>query len=127
MAKPDEKRRIIFGIKLREARENSGYSLKKLGTLSDISPSYLNEIEKGKKYPSYEKVTSIAKQLNVESDWLISEKLDKKLAPVSDLLESGILKELPLEMLGLELPKLLELLSNTPSNLDERSDKRIEF
>ena len=49
MAKPDEKRRIIFGIKLREARENTSYSLKKLGDLSSISPSYLNEIEKGKK------------------------------------------------------------------------------
>ncbi|MEQ9299054.1 MAG: helix-turn-helix domain-containing protein [Cyclobacteriaceae bacterium] len=118
MAKPDEKRRIIFGIKLREARENSGYSLKKLGGLCSISPSYLNEIEKGKKYPSTEKVNSIAEHLKVDVDWLLSEKLDKKLAPVSDLLESGILKELPLAMLGLELPKLLELLSNTPSKLN---------
>lgn len=118
MAKPDEKRRIIFGIKLREAREQAGYSLKKLGTHCSISPSYLNEIEKGKKYPAQDKIDSIVLHLKVDREWLTSEKLDKKLAPVSDLLESGILKELPLEMLGLELPKLLELLSNTPSKLN---------
>lgn len=118
MAKSDEKRRIIFGIKLREARENIKYSLKKLGALCDISPSYLNEIEKGKKYPAEDKIERLAKHLEVDREWLQSEKLDKKLAPVSDLLESGILKELPLEMLGLELSKLLELLSNTPSKLN---------
>ncbi len=118
MSRSDENQRIILGIKLREAREQAGYSLQKLGDLSGISPSYLNEIEKGKKYPSIEKITSLSEQLAVDKEWLLSQKLDKKLAPVSDLLDSGILKELPLKMLGLELPKLLELLSNTPSKLN---------
>ncbi len=118
MARHDEKQRVILGIKLSQLREEKKMSLQELGKNTGISPSYLNEIEKGKKYPSQEKLEQIAKALGADFEWLASSKLDKKLAPVSDLLDSGILNELPLEMLGLELGKLLELLANTPSKLN---------
>ncbi|MFY0654764.1 MAG: ImmA/IrrE family metallo-endopeptidase [Cyclobacteriaceae bacterium] len=118
MALSKEYKKLIFGIKLREYRNRLKYSLQQLSQSSGVSVSYLNEIEKGKKYPKPDKIEHLAKALNVESSELVSERLDNKLSPLVELLHSGILSELPLEMFGLEPGKLLELLSNAPSKLN---------
>ncbi len=119
MAKLEEiNKRLIFGLKLKQARANKGYSLAELSGKTSISISFLNEIEKGKKYPKPEKITSIAIALGVNSDWMTTSELDKKLAPVAELIQSNILHELPLEMFGLKVSDLLELLSNAPTKLN---------
>jgi transcriptional regulator with XRE-family HTH domain len=118
MAINKEYKKIIFGIKLRQLRQNQELSLQKLSNLSGVSVSYLNEIEKGKKYPNSEKLVALADALKVKATELKSEILDKKLAPVSRLLHSGILSELPLDLFGLEISGLLNLLSNAPSKLN---------
>ena len=41
--------KLIFGLKLKQARTNKNLSLFGLAKITDLSKSYLNEIEKGKK------------------------------------------------------------------------------
>jgi cytoskeletal protein RodZ len=44
-----EKDYINFGLKLKQARTNKDLSLFGLAKITELSKSYLNEIEKGKK------------------------------------------------------------------------------
>lgn len=118
MALNKEYKKLIFGIKLRDYRNRKQFSLQKLSQLTNISVSYLNEIEKGKKYPKPDKIGRLGRVLGVQDGELVSEHLDNNLSPLVELLHSGILSELPLEMFGLEPGKLLELLSNAPSKLN---------
>lgn len=104
-------------MKLRQSRLDKGYSLSDLSKRSGISISYLNEIEKGKKYPKTEKIISLSKALDVSYDYLTSLHLNKQLAPISELIQSNILEELPLEFFGVETSDLIELLSVAPTKL----------
>jgi transcriptional regulator with XRE-family HTH domain len=113
-----EYKKLIFGIKLKQYRSAKKFSLQSLSKQSGISVSYLNEIEKGKKYPKEEKIIALSKCLEVPFKELTSEHLGNTLAPVSELLQSGILSELPLELFGLELSRLMDLLSNAPTKLN---------
>lgn len=106
--------RLIFGLKVRQHRKERGLSFKELAQLSGISVSYLNEIEKGKKYPKEDKIAELARVLNVSYDNLVSLKLPQKLTPIAELLRSNILENIPLEMFGLELHRVLELVAQTP-------------
>ncbi|UXP32012.1 XRE family transcriptional regulator [Reichenbachiella agarivorans] len=110
--------KLIFGIKLKQYRQRLNLSLQSLSDSCGISVSYLNEIEKGKKYPKTEKIIALAQALKVHPMDLKSEMLDKTLAPITQLMHSGILSELPLELFGLEVSRLLDLLSNAPSKLN---------
>ncbi len=112
-----EKVRLIFGLKLKHLRQEKGVSLSELAAQSGLSVSYLNEIEKGKKYPKAEKIVALAAALGVDYDALVSMKLSKKLEPIAELLRSNILSELPLEMLGLDAASLLSLLSDAPAQI----------
>lgn len=94
-----------------------GLSFAQLSTLTGLSASYLNEIEKGKKYPKIEKINQLAEALEVSFDDLVSLQLSKKLAPLGELLQSNLFKELPLELFGIEPANLLDLLSNAPAKL----------
>lgn len=106
--------RFIFGLKLKQLRAENNYSLSQLSELTNISKSYLNEIEKGKKYPKPEKISSLANALNTSYDNLVSLQLGKKLTPISSLVKSDILSELPLAFFGLSAHDLLVLLANAP-------------
>lgn len=110
--------RLIFGLKLKQLRQNKGLSFADLSKASGLSVSYLNEIEKGKKYPKTDKIISLAEALGVSYDQLVSLKLSRRMAPIADLLNSGILESLPLEMFGLEIPTLLDLISDAPTKIN---------
>ena len=119
MKKQEEvNKRLIFGLKLKQARTDKGFSLSQLSQEAGISISFLNEIEKGKKYPKAEKIASLTKALGVTEEWIKGSDLDKNLSPVSELIQSNILHELPLNMFGLKIGDLLDLLSNAPSKLN---------
>lgn len=109
--------RLIFGLKLRQARTDKGLSLFGLSKLTGLSKSYLNEIEKGKKYPKPDKIVSLSKALEVPYDELVSMKLKGRMAPVSQIILSGILKELPLEIFGIDEQQLLDIISNAPEKV----------
>ena len=110
--------RLIFGLKLKQLRQQRNLSFADLSKASGLSVSYLNEIEKGKKYPKTDKIIGLADALGVSYDQLVSLKLSKKLAPIAELLNSGILDSLPLDLFGLETSTLLELISSAPTKIN---------
>jgi hypothetical protein len=55
--------------------------------------------------------------MDVDYDTLVSLKLSKRLEPISDLLSSNILTELPLELFGIDPANLLEILSDAPMKI----------
>ena len=109
---------LIFGLKIKQLRLKKKLSPQELSLACGISNSYLNEIEKGKKHPKADKIMSLAEALGVPYDELVSLKLSKKLEPISELLNSQIVKEFPLEMFGIEPVKLVELIANAPAKMN---------
>ncbi len=110
--------KLIFGLKLKQVRLKRNLSLFGLSKLSGLSKSYLNEIEKGKKYPKTDKIALLADKLEVPYDNLVSLKLDKNLAPVGELLQSNILKEIPLELFGVKESDLIDIVANAPTKVN---------
>jgi XRE family transcriptional regulator, fatty acid utilization regulator len=106
--------KLILGMKLKQLRQERGLSLMQLAEMTNISVSYLNEIEKGKKFPKADKIAMIASKLDISYDWLVSLKMSKKLAPITEILQSRIVKELPLELFGIDKTQLILLLSQAP-------------
>ena len=110
--------RTIFGLKLRQLREAKALSLFGLSKKTGLSKSYLNEIEKGKKYPKTDKILLLAQALDVDYDELVSLKLTGKMAPVADLVTSGVLDEIPLELFGMEEQQLIDIMINAPEKVN---------
>jgi XRE family transcriptional regulator, fatty acid utilization regulator len=105
---------VIFGLKLRQLREERHLGLKELSSLASMSASYVNEIEKGKKYPKADKILQLAEALHVSYDELVSLKLSKELNPLESVLESPIVQALPLQIFGLTPRDVVELVSRAP-------------
>lgn len=114
MAISTQNKKLIFGLKVRQLRQQQNLPFKALSEKTGVSVSYLNEIEKGKKFPKEEKARALAKALNTTYEELMSSELSKNLQPVADLLHSNFLDELPLDMFGIEAGKVVELIANAP-------------
>ncbi len=110
--------KLIFGLKLKQIRTDRDLSLFGLSKLSGLSKSYLNEIEKGKKYPKPDKIAILSEKLDIPYDQMVSLKLDKNLAPIGELLQSKILKEIPLELFGIQESDLIDIVSNAPAKVN---------
>ena len=115
MALKPENIRLLFGLKLKQLRIDKKLSLSDLSLKSGLSVSYINEIEKGKKYPKPDKIKALASAMEVEITALTSPKLSKRMEPITELLDSAILTELPLELFGIDPATLLQLLSDAPT------------
>lgn len=98
-------------------RLDRGLSVSELAQQSGLSVSYVTEIEKGRKYPKADKISALANAMQVDYDTLVSLKLSKKLEPISDLLRSKFLTEIPLELFGIDPSDLLELLAEAPAKV----------
>lgn len=109
--------KIIFGLKVKQLRKGKGLSFQELKERSGLSVSYLNEIEKGKKYPRTDKIEALAKALDTTYDELVSSKLSKKLLPLSELLESNFLEDVPFNLFGIEAAKVVEIIANAPTKV----------
>ncbi len=109
--------RIILGLKVKQLRQGLDLSFADLSGRSGLSVSYLNEIEKGKKYPKEDKLQALARALSVSYDELVSLELGQGMAPVADLLKSNFLNELPLDLFGIELAKVVEIIANAPARV----------
>ncbi|MDY0779997.1 helix-turn-helix domain-containing protein [Tenacibaculum sp. IB213877] len=114
----DDYIRLIFGLKLKQIRTDKKLSLFGLAKLTGLSKSYLNEIEKGKKYPKTDKIVILAESLEVPYDHLVSLKLDKNLAPIGEILQSKILKEIPLDLFGIQENNLIDIVANAPAKVN---------
>ncbi|MCB0520141.1 MAG: helix-turn-helix domain-containing protein [Lewinellaceae bacterium] len=114
MGQKTQNERIIFGLKIKQLRQGRNLSFKDLSEQTGMSLSYLNEIEKGKKYPREDKLAAIAQALGVGEQELVSLDLGKNLMPVAELLSSNFLNELPLDLFDIELSKVVEIIANAP-------------
>ena len=111
----DQNTKIIFGLKVKQLRKQYNLSFQELKDLSGLSVSYLNEIEKGKKYPRQNKIDALAEALRTTSEELVSRQLSKNLMPLADLLDSNFLQEIPLDLFGIEAAKVVEIIANAPT------------
>ncbi len=109
--------KLIFGLKLKQIRTDKNLSLFGLSKLTGLSKSYLNEIENGKKYPKPDKIAILSEKLDVPYDQMVSLKLDKSLAPIGELLQSKVLKEIPLELFGIKESNLIDIVANAPAKV----------
>lgn len=105
---------VIFGMKLRQARTEAGLTLSEFAAKSELSPSYMTEVEKGRKYPRADKIMRMADVLGKEYDELVSITLDPSLADLQATLSSSFLRQFPFEEFGLEMSNLVDLLTRAP-------------
>ncbi|MDX2281720.1 MAG: helix-turn-helix domain-containing protein [Saprospiraceae bacterium] len=117
MAKTQSER-IIFGLKIRQLRQELGWNFEELSKQSGISISYLNEIEKGKKYPQPENQQRLATALNVSTEFLATPELTKQFAPIGDLLKTNFLNEIPLDLFGIEVQQVIEIIARAPDRVN---------
>ncbi|NTV49973.1 MAG: helix-turn-helix transcriptional regulator [Geobacteraceae bacterium] len=61
----------IIGYRIKEKRQQLKLSQKELAEKIEVTPSAINQYEKGDKVPSSEKIISLAKTLGVSSDYLL--------------------------------------------------------
>ena len=97
MISDNEVVKLILGFKIKHLRSSKGISYQVLSEETGLSVSYLNDIEKGKKYPKPDKIRALATAFEMDYDDLVSTKADKKLLPVLELLNSGFFKYFPTE------------------------------
>lgn len=117
MAK-SQQQRITLGLKVRQFRQERGWNFEELSKQTGISVSYLNEIEKGKKYPQPENLEKLAGALRITPEFLTSLELTKQFAPLGDLLKSNFLNELPLDLFGIGLQQVVEIIARAPDRVN---------
>ncbi len=105
---------IIFGMKVRQARLETGLTLSEFAHQCELSPSYVTEIEKGRKYPRVDKIMRMVEVLNKPYDELVSIALSPSLTYLSTTLKSIAFQRFPFEEFGLELSDLVTLLTREP-------------
>jgi len=106
--------RHIFGLKIKEIRQEKGITYQELREKTGLSISYLSEIENGKKYPKGDKIMLLSTALEVSYDELVSLKVPTKLKPIVDLIQSDFFKAFPLQEFGLDPQKMVEIVSQSP-------------
>jgi transcriptional regulator with XRE-family HTH domain len=76
---------MTLGEKIKRLRKAKGYTLEKLGELTESSKSYIWELEnKNPPRPSADKIAKIAAVLGVTADFLVDEAEDEPVADVVD-------------------------------------------
>jgi hypothetical protein len=103
---------------VRQFRQEKGWNFEELSKKTGISVSYLNEIEKGKKYPQTENQQKLADALGVTAQFLTSPELTKQFAPLGELLQSNFLNELPLDLFGIEMQQVVEIIARAPDRVN---------
>ena len=107
--------RFVLGLKLRSLRQEKGQPLKAIAARSGLSVSYLSEIEKGKKYPKPGKLIDLARALDVPFDTLVSLQVTEDLDPVKEVFSSGLLREFPFDLFGIQPEDLFDLVTQDPA------------
>ena len=108
---------VIFGLKLRQARLARHLSITELSERSGLSPSYITEIEKGRKYPKAERIMDLARALGYDYDELVSLRLDPPLSFLETPLTSQMLQNFPLELFGVDPSTIVDVLLASPAEM----------
>jgi transcriptional regulator with XRE-family HTH domain len=112
---------------MKQFRQKKNYSRQDLAHITGVSNSYLNEIENGKKYPKHDTISQLASALNCTYDDLVSTKLDKSLAPITEILQSDFFKEIPLDLFGINRNNLISIISDAPKKVTAFINTLIEI
>lgn len=107
--------KVIFGMKLRQFREQAGLSLTDFAARTSLSSSYVTEIEHGKKYPKAEKIARMAEVLKRSYDDLVSIRLNEELNPLAGFLGSSLLHNFPYHLFGIAPTQVVEILTRQPA------------
>lgn len=75
-----EKTDNIFGERLLQAREARSLTQTELARLTSLQPSAIGHFEKNRRKPSFANIRTLAKALNVSSDFLLGRTIDQKLS-----------------------------------------------
>ena len=67
--------KTALGKKLRDARQNKGYTQQTLAEIADIGNVYLGEIERGSKMPSLNIFVKLIEALDVSADYILRDEL----------------------------------------------------
>ena len=67
----------VISQRIKECREAAGLSQKSLADLVDVTPSAVNQYEKGEKVPSTETLLKLAKALGATTDYLLGASKEK--------------------------------------------------
>lgn len=119
--------KTVFGLKMKQFRQKKTFSLQDLANRTGVSKSYLNEIENGKKYPKHDKIAQLAAALGCTYDDLVSTKLDKSLAPITEILQSDFFKDIPLDLFGINKNNLISIISDAPKKVTAFINTLIEI
>jgi transcriptional regulator with XRE-family HTH domain len=117
MMRSTEDIKLIFGMKLKKLRTDKKLSLQQLSSKTNISVSYLNEIEKGKKYPKANKIADLAEALDISYDQLVSLKLQKNLTTVGQVLNFEIIHSIPFETFGMDKKAIMNMIAEEPAKM----------
>lgn len=105
---------IIFGMKVRQSRLEANMSLSEFANRCALSPSYITEIEKGRKYPKTDKILKMADVLKKDYDNLVSIKLSPSLTHLGTILSSLRIGEFPFEEFGLDASDIVGIFTRIP-------------
>lgn len=105
---------IIFGMKVHQARSEARLTLAELAERCELSPSYMTEVEKGRKYPRTDKIMRMAEVLGKDYDEIVSIKLAPSMAYLQSAISSPFLSRFPFEEFGFEAGDLVNLLTRQP-------------
>ena len=106
--------KYTLSLNLKRLRALNNLSLKDLADSTGLSSSYLNEIEKGKKYPKIDKLIPLAEKLGVDINHLISPLNGSNSVFLLNFLNSKIFQDFPFEIFGLSKLDFFELMSTNP-------------
>lgn len=83
----------IFIRNLRKFRNSRGFSQMKLAELCDTAPSYIGEIEIGRRFPSLKLIEKIGKVLNIEAYRFFIEETEEHQSELDEIIR--LISKLP--------------------------------
>lgn len=110
----EESLKYTLSLNLKKFRSLNNLSLKDLAESTGLSSSYLNEIEKAKKYPKIDKLVPLAKKFGVDLNQLISPPNEPGQIFLLNFLKSKSFQDFPFEIFGLTKLDFFELMSSNP-------------
>lgn len=69
--------RILFGLRIKKARETAGLSKAELAKRLGMSAAMITYYEKNEKFPGFQNLAKMSEILNVTSDWLLGIEKDE--------------------------------------------------
>lgn len=111
----------IFGDRLKQLREEKGYSQQELAEMINVSRSSVGMFEQGTREPNFETLEAIADVFNVDLDYIFGRTNVKRCVPITDnTLSTNKINDTYTSGLSTKTIKLIEKLEGLPEkNVDD--------